>query len=145
MDGAKTRTKRRFLKTRPDARTEAQKEDMSGETRTYGNPNYTKPYLSNFRISHSFIFHSAFYLLVTNYDYNNDSNGPTEMMSGTWRWWCDIRASFIELNVIIINSTTPIHVMVSISRRRFGRSSSDVRVSTAVTGDFTWPVTTQSY
>ena len=38
MDGAKTRTKRRFLKTRPDARTEAQKEDMSGETRTYGNP-----------------------------------------------------------------------------------------------------------
>ena len=36
--GQKTRTKRRFLKTRPDARTEAQKEDMSGQTRTYGNP-----------------------------------------------------------------------------------------------------------
>jgi hypothetical protein len=33
--GPKTRTNRRFLKTRPDARTDAQKEDVSGETRTY--------------------------------------------------------------------------------------------------------------
>jgi len=36
--GAKNRTNCQFLKIRPDARTEAQKEDMSGETRTYGNP-----------------------------------------------------------------------------------------------------------
>ena len=36
--GPKTRTYRRFSKTRPDARTEAKKEDVSGETRTYGNP-----------------------------------------------------------------------------------------------------------
>jgi len=28
-----------FRKTRPDARTWAEKEDASGETRTYGNPN----------------------------------------------------------------------------------------------------------
>jgi len=27
-----------FWKTRPDARTWAEKEDVSGETRTYGNP-----------------------------------------------------------------------------------------------------------
>ena len=27
-----------FWKTRPDARTGAEKEDVSGETRTYGNP-----------------------------------------------------------------------------------------------------------
>jgi len=33
----KTRT---FLKTRPDTRTGAEKEDVSGETRTYGNPRY---------------------------------------------------------------------------------------------------------
>jgi len=31
----KTRTNRRFSKTRPDARTKAKKEDVSGETRTY--------------------------------------------------------------------------------------------------------------
>jgi len=37
--GPKTRTNRRFSKTRPDARTKAKKEDVSGETRTYGNPN----------------------------------------------------------------------------------------------------------
>jgi len=35
----KTRTNRRFSKTRPDARTEAKKEDVSGKNRTYGNPN----------------------------------------------------------------------------------------------------------
>ena len=35
--GPKTRTNRRFSKTRPDARTKAKKEDMSGETRTYDN------------------------------------------------------------------------------------------------------------
>ena len=29
---------RKFLKNRPDARTGAEKEDVSGETRTYGNP-----------------------------------------------------------------------------------------------------------
>jgi len=29
---------RQFLKTHPDAQTEAKKEDESGETRTYGNP-----------------------------------------------------------------------------------------------------------
>ena len=34
----KTRTKTIFRESRPDARTGAQKEDMSGETRTYGNP-----------------------------------------------------------------------------------------------------------
>ena len=34
----KTRTNRRFSKTRPDARTKAKKEDMSGETRTCDNP-----------------------------------------------------------------------------------------------------------
>jgi len=33
--GPKTRTNLRFSKTRPD---KGQKEDMSGETRTYGNP-----------------------------------------------------------------------------------------------------------
>jgi len=33
--GPKTRTNRRFSKTRPD---KGQKEDVSGETRTYGNP-----------------------------------------------------------------------------------------------------------
>ena len=33
----KTRT---FLKNRPDTRTEAEKEDVSGETLTYGNPSY---------------------------------------------------------------------------------------------------------
>jgi len=33
----KTRT---FLKTRPDTRTGAEKEDVSGETRTYGNPTH---------------------------------------------------------------------------------------------------------
>jgi len=38
MDLGKNRTNRQFLKTRPDARTEAQKEDVSGETRTYGKP-----------------------------------------------------------------------------------------------------------
>ena len=32
--GPKTRTNRRFSKTRPDARTEAQKEDVSGETQS---------------------------------------------------------------------------------------------------------------
>ena len=31
MDGAKTRTKRRFLKTRPDARTEAQTRTCPGK------------------------------------------------------------------------------------------------------------------
>ena len=36
--GPKTRTNRRFSKTRLDARTKAKKEDVSGETRTYGNP-----------------------------------------------------------------------------------------------------------
>lgn len=35
----KTRT---FLKTRPDTRTGAKKEDVSGETRTYGNPSHTR-------------------------------------------------------------------------------------------------------
>jgi len=34
-DGLKTRT---FLKTRPYTRTGAEIEDVSGETRTYGNP-----------------------------------------------------------------------------------------------------------
>jgi len=29
-----------FWKTRPDARTGAEKEDVSGETRTYGNPSH---------------------------------------------------------------------------------------------------------
>jgi len=29
-----------FLKTRPDTQTEAEKEDVSGKTRTYGNPIY---------------------------------------------------------------------------------------------------------
>ena len=43
--GPKTPTNRRFSKTRPDARTKAKKEDVSGETRTYGNPtfHYTLP------------------------------------------------------------------------------------------------------
>ena len=36
--GPKTRTNRPFSKTLPDARTTAKKEDVSGETRTYGNP-----------------------------------------------------------------------------------------------------------
>ena len=36
--GPKTGTNRRFSKTRPDARTKAKKEDVSGETWTYGNP-----------------------------------------------------------------------------------------------------------
>jgi len=36
--GPKTRTNRRFSKTRPDARTKAKKEDVSGETRTCDNP-----------------------------------------------------------------------------------------------------------
>ena len=35
-----TRTNCRFLKNCPDTLTEAQKEDMSGETRTYGNPRF---------------------------------------------------------------------------------------------------------
>ena len=39
--GPKTRTNRRFSKTRPDAQTKAKKEDVSGETRTYGNPIWT--------------------------------------------------------------------------------------------------------
>ena len=30
-----------FRKTRPDARTWMEKDDVSGETRTYGNPNHT--------------------------------------------------------------------------------------------------------
>jgi len=38
MDLGKNQTNRQFLKIRPDARTEAQKEDVSGETQTYGNP-----------------------------------------------------------------------------------------------------------
>ena len=38
-------TNRRFSKTRPDARTLAKKEDVSGETRTYGNPSYTYEHL----------------------------------------------------------------------------------------------------
>ena len=38
MDWGKNQTYRQFLKTRPDAQTEAQKEDMSGETRMYGTP-----------------------------------------------------------------------------------------------------------
>jgi len=37
--GPKTRTNRRLSKTRPDAQTDAQKEDVSVETWTYGNPN----------------------------------------------------------------------------------------------------------
>ena len=39
--GPKTRTNRRFSKTRPDAQTKAKKENVSGETRTYGNPTRT--------------------------------------------------------------------------------------------------------
>jgi len=38
LDWGKNRTNCQFLKIPPDARTEAQKEDMSGETRTNGNP-----------------------------------------------------------------------------------------------------------
>jgi len=37
--GEETRTHRRCLKYHPDAQTEAQKEDMSGETQMYGNSN----------------------------------------------------------------------------------------------------------
>src|SRR6218665_3052464 len=40
----KTRT---FLKNRPDARTGAEKEDVSGETRTYGNPTMESCQLSS--------------------------------------------------------------------------------------------------
>jgi len=36
--GPKTQTNHRFLITRQEARTEAQKEDVFGETRMYGNP-----------------------------------------------------------------------------------------------------------
>jgi len=36
--GPKTRKNRRFSITRPDARTKAKKEDVSGETRMYDNP-----------------------------------------------------------------------------------------------------------
>jgi len=39
--GPKTRTNRRLSITHPDARTKAKKEDVSGETSTYGKPNQT--------------------------------------------------------------------------------------------------------
>jgi len=41
--GPKTRTNRRFSKTRPDAWTKAKKEDVSDKTRTYGNPRKCSP------------------------------------------------------------------------------------------------------
>jgi len=46
--GPKTRTNRRFSKSRPDAWTKAKKEDVAGETRTYGNRKWSRthwPYL----------------------------------------------------------------------------------------------------
>ena len=46
--GSKTRTNRRLSKTRSDARTKAKKEDVSGETRTYGNPTTPSPYRTPF-------------------------------------------------------------------------------------------------
>jgi len=55
--GPKTRTNRRFSKTRPDARTKAKKEDVSGETRTYGN-------LISYRIVS---YHKLLYVLLVWY------------------------------------------------------------------------------
>ena len=40
-DWAKNQDKPLISKTRPDARTKAKKEDVSGETRTYGNPKHS--------------------------------------------------------------------------------------------------------
>jgi len=40
LEWGKNWTNCQFLKIHPDASTEAQKEDVSGETRTYGNPRY---------------------------------------------------------------------------------------------------------
>ena len=89
----KTRTS---MKTRSDTRTGAEKEDVSGETRTYGNPRYS---LSPSLLSVVSILYSMqyFYLLI-----QAISMGPLQVYTAT-----QIFRSAIDTARILCRSFTP--------------------------------------